>query len=133
MNATLILKATAGDLQGQQFRFSSPSYCVLGRSRNCTLRLPGDATVSRQHCLVEMDTDGVWIQDLGSLNGTFVNGEKIGQRELEHNGDATMIQPPRQGLRDGDLLRICNNVFAVRLVADATQRHDSNYELALCI
>ena len=135
MNTTLILKATAGDLQGQQFRFSSPSYCVLGRSRNCTLRLPGDATVSRQHCLVELDGDGIWIQDLGSLNGTFVNGEKIGQRDPVREGDATMVQPPRQCLRDGDLLRICNNVFAVQVVEAAcvTQRRDSNYELALCI
>lgn len=137
MNTTLILKATAGDLQGQQYRFSNPSYCVMGRSRSCTLRLPGDATVSRQHCLVELDSEGVWIQDLGSLNGTFVNGEKIGQRETPRDGDATMIQPGRQCLRDGDLLRICNNVFAVKVVEESAatiqQGQDSEYELALCV
>ena len=94
MNTILRLKATAGDLQGQEFSFTGPSYCVLGRSRSCTLRLPGDATVSRQHCLVELDNDGIWIQDLGSLNGTFVNGTKIGQREPVREGDATMVQPP---------------------------------------
>jgi hypothetical protein len=46
-----------------------------------------------------------------------------------------MVQPARQCLRDGDLLRICNNVFAVQVVEAAcvTQRQDSNYELALCI
>src|SRR5262245_5107648 len=116
MTTTLILEATAGDLEGEQFRFSSPAYCVLGRSRSCTLRLPGDATVSRQHCLVELDADGVWIQDLGSLNGTFVNGEKIGQRDARREGELTMVQPSRQCLRDGDLLRICNNVFAVSVI-----------------
>jgi len=136
MNTTLILKATAGDLRGQQYRFTSPTYCVLGRSRSCTLRLPGDATVSRQHCLVELDADGVWIQDLGSLNGTFVNGEKIGQREAQRSDDATMVQPGRQCLRDGDLLRICNNVFAVRVLETSgstrPQEQDSGYEMALC-
>jgi pSer/pThr/pTyr-binding forkhead associated (FHA) protein len=115
MTTTLILKATAGDLQGRQFRFTQPSYCVLGRSRRCCLRLPGDATVSRRHSLLELDSDGVWVQDLGSLNGTFVNGTKIGQREAQRDGDTTMVQPARQSLRDGDLLRICNNVFAVRV------------------
>jgi pSer/pThr/pTyr-binding forkhead associated (FHA) protein len=137
MNTTLILKATAGDLQGKQFRFTSPAYCVMGRSRSCTLRLPGDATVSRQHCLVELDGDGVWVQDLGSLNGTFVNGEKIGQREPLRDGDVTMVQPGRQSLRDGDLLRICNNVFAVQVIDEsgATKREgqDSEYEMALCV
>jgi pSer/pThr/pTyr-binding forkhead associated (FHA) protein len=107
----------------------------MGRSRSCTLRLPGDATVSRQHCLLELDADGVWIQDLGSLNGTFVNGEKIGQREARYDGDATMVQPGRQCLRDGDLLRICNNVFAVQVLAQAgaTLPEDSEFEMALCI
>jgi len=139
MTNTLILKATAGDLQGKQFSFSSPAYCVFGRSRSCTLRLPGDATVSRQHCLVEIDGEGIWIQDLGSLNGTFVNGQKIGARDANPKGDATMIQPPRQCLRDGDQLRICNNVFAVHVVdseeSGLTQNKgkDSHYELALCL
>jgi eukaryotic-like serine/threonine-protein kinase len=132
MNTTLTLKATTGDLRGQEFSFTGPSYCVLGRSRSCTLRLPGDATVSRQHCLVELDDDGIWIQDLGSLNGTFVNGEKIGQREPQRDGDVTMVQPPRQCLRDGDLLRICNNVFAIQVVEEAavTQGRNSDYQLA---
>ena len=117
MTTTLILEATAGDLQGRQFRFTQPSYCVLGRSRSCTLRLPGDATVSRQHCLLELDADGAWVQDLGSLNGTFVNGTRIGQPEARRDGDTTIEQPERRGLRDGDLLRICANVFAVRVIA----------------
>jgi len=136
MNTILVLKATTGDLQGKQFRFTSPAYCVLGRSRSCTLRLPGDATVSRQHCLLELDADGVWVQDLGSLNGTFVNGEKIGQREAQRDGDATMVQPARQCLRDGDLLRICNNVFAVHVLdatATALQGQDSEFEMALSL
>lgn len=138
MNTTLILEATAGDLQGKRFRFDSPTYCVLGRSRSCTLRLPGDVTVSRQHCLLELDADGVWVQDLGSLNGTFVNGSKIGQRDPKHDNDATMVQPGRQCLRDGDLLRICNNVFTVRVVEESgtsATKHGqgSEYEMALCI
>jgi len=116
MSTKLILRATGGELHGQEFSFSGPAHCVLGRSRECTLRLPGDGTVSRQHCLIEVDNGTAWIQDLGSLNGTLVNGEKIGQRERLRNGDATMVQPPRQGLRNGDELRVCNNTFRVALM-----------------
>jgi pSer/pThr/pTyr-binding forkhead associated (FHA) protein len=115
MSMLLILKATAGDLHGQEFALTGPAHCVLGRSRGCTLRLPGDATVSRQHCLIEVENDGAFIQDLGSLNGTLVNGEKIGQRARDHHDDSTMVQPPRHGLQAGDELRICNNVFRVEV------------------
>ena len=115
MIVELTLKAIGGELDGQEFTFRGPTYCVLGRSRTCTLRVPGDATVSRQHCVLELNSDGVWVQDLGSLNGTHINGEKIGQRERYRHGDATMVQPARQTLQDGDILRVCNNTFAVRL------------------
>jgi pSer/pThr/pTyr-binding forkhead associated (FHA) protein len=95
--------------------------------------LPGDITVSRQHCLLEVDATGAWVQDLGSLNGTFVNGEKIGQRN-GRDGDETMVQTTRQALHDGDELRICNNVFAVRLPADPFAKgchKDSQAEMTL--
>src|SRR5262245_54613875 len=75
---------------------------------------------ARQHCLIEIDSAGVWVQDLGSLNGTHINGTKIGQRDAALHDDHTMMQPPRQGLRDGDEFRICSNVFHVA-VRDSAQ------------
>jgi pSer/pThr/pTyr-binding forkhead associated (FHA) protein len=140
MSTLLILKATAGDLYGQEFALTAPAHCVLGRSRGCTLRLPGDATVSRQHCLIEVENGVVHVQDLGSLNGTLVNGEKIGQRERNRNVDATMVQPARQSLQDGDELRICNNVFEVELTdslmprpkREPVNQSSGEWTLALC-
>jgi pSer/pThr/pTyr-binding forkhead associated (FHA) protein len=128
----LVLKATAGDLNGQEFAITGPAHWVLGRSRSCSLRLPGDGTVSRQHCLIEVEAGGVWIQDLGSLNGTLVNGEKIGQRQRVRNGDATMVQPPRQELQDGDELRICNNTFAVVLTERIMPAAEGSTKPAVC-
>src|SRR5262249_1501829 len=115
MATMLILRGLTGELRGQEFAFPGPTQAILGRSRSCTLRLSGDATVSRQHCLIELDEYGVWVQALGSLNGTLVNGEKIGQRQHGRDDDATLVQPPRHALQDGDELRICNNLFAVCL------------------
>lgn len=121
MNTLVILKATEGGLRGQEFAFSGPANCIMGRSRSCGLRLPDDPTVSRQHCLIEIESEGAWVQDLGSLNGTHINGSRIGHREPVH-GDATMVQPARRELRDGDELRVCSNVFRVELLASVEDR-----------
>lgn len=54
---------------------------VLGRSRTCDLRLPsGDA--SRRHAEIVPVTGGYLVRDLGSTNGTFVNGERVEQQQL---------------------------------------------------
>ena len=75
------------------------------------------------------------VRDLESHNGTRLNGMQIGRPANWHLPAELTAEPCRTyDLRDGDLLRICNNVFAVRLVAGACPRgQDSNYELALCV
>lgn len=138
MSIMLILRALTGELRGQEFILTNPSQAILGRSRTCTLRLPGDATVSRQHCLIELDPSGVWVRDLGSLNGTHVNGQNIAQRPAGLIEEVTALTAPRKPLEDGDELRICNNIFAVRLAE--IERPDKKvgqtsgeWQLALCV
>lgn len=137
MASMIVLRALTGGLRGQEFAFSRPTQAILGRSRSCTLRLPGDASVSRQHCLIELDEYGAWVQDLGSLNGTLVNGEVIGKGDrTSREADATMHQSPRHALQDGDELRICNNIFAVCLTeapAKKVGQTSGEWQLSLCI
>jgi len=52
---------------------------LIGRSEECDVR-PLSEDVSRRHCEVVVGPTEVWIQDLGSRNGTFVNGVKIAER-----------------------------------------------------
>jgi hypothetical protein len=54
---------------------------VLGRSRECEVRLP-DADTSRRHAKIVCSGGRFVLYDLGSTNGTFVNGERVGEREL---------------------------------------------------
>ena len=115
MPNTLVLRALTGDLRGQEFTVTGSAPYILGRSRSCSLRLTGDATISRQHCSIEMDARGVWVQDLGSLNGTLVNGTSISRTNVPSDRGATCVQSPRQELHDGDELRVCANAFAVCL------------------
>ena len=49
---------------------------VVGRSSTADVHLAGD-DVSRQHALVWREAGAVWIADLGSSNGTFINGEPV--------------------------------------------------------
>jgi PAS domain S-box-containing protein len=58
---------------------------LLGRLHPCEVVLPSSG-VSRQHARITRRTDGYVIEDLGSLNGTFVNAERLhGQRRLDHD------------------------------------------------
>ena len=57
---------------------------VLGRRDNSDLVLP-DPHVSRAHAVVRRSSGAIWLEDLGSTGGTFVNGEQItGSQALKH-------------------------------------------------
>jgi pSer/pThr/pTyr-binding forkhead associated (FHA) protein len=126
MGPQVILRATEGILKGKEFVFSGRALCVVGRSRRCSLRMPdGDGSVSRYHCLLDIDAPAVRVQDLGSLNGTYVNGEKIGQRDPGQSAqEAARFEHPTRALRPGDKLQVGNGVFRVDVVQPA--QHPDN-------
>jgi pSer/pThr/pTyr-binding forkhead associated (FHA) protein len=117
MNARITLIATEGPLKGQKFTIAGRVIGTIGRSEDCLLRIRGAAenlTVSRRHCLLIIEPPVVRVRDLGSLNGTFVNGRKIGQRE---KGTPPLAAVPAEvegvELHDGDRLSIGSSEFLV--------------------
>jgi pSer/pThr/pTyr-binding forkhead associated (FHA) protein len=113
----VILHATSGPMRGQDLVLENGTDCVLGRSTDCSLCIADPlALVSRRHCRIKVAAPLVRIQDLGSLNGTYVNGEKIGQR-----GKKQAFEEPRQAetteypLWQGDTLQLGSTVFHVEL------------------
>lgn len=70
---------------------SHPEY-VIGRARDCNLRL-NHAFVSRHHCelLINDTRHAVWVRDLGSQNGTFVNEVAVRDECELHNGDRLTV------------------------------------------
>ncbi|HEY9871654.1 MAG TPA: FHA domain-containing protein, partial [Candidatus Obscuribacterales bacterium] len=67
------------------------SEVVLGRDPGKADVVMGDAGVSRQHAVVRTGSDGVYIKDLGSTNGTYVNGVKIeGEYKLKPGDRITL-------------------------------------------
>ena len=63
---------------------------LLGRGSDCDLRLH-DAAISRHHCLVRLRGDEATVSDLGSSNGTFVNGQRVRSQAAVHNGDRLQL------------------------------------------
>jgi pSer/pThr/pTyr-binding forkhead associated (FHA) protein len=63
------------------------SELTVGRSAECGLRLT-EGSPSRQHARLIVEGDQLWVEDLGSTNGSFVNGVRITARTLLKNGDA---------------------------------------------
>ncbi len=54
---------------------------VIGRRPDCDVQIP-DLLVSRQHCRVSQNDQSVFVQDLSTPNGTYVNRERIEKVEL---------------------------------------------------
>jgi signal transduction histidine kinase len=77
-----------GDDQGSRFELTGD--CItLGRDPSNTIRLR-DGEVSRRHAEIRRSGDEYWLVDLGSSNGTFVNGRRILQHRLA-NGDQIQL------------------------------------------
>lgn len=68
-----------------------PVALTFGRAGDNTAVLAGDDYASTHHARVEAARDGVWLVDLGSTNGTWVNGEQLDGRRRLHDGDLVRI------------------------------------------
>lgn len=85
------LKVCVGSNAGKELRIPGPKF-LIGRAEDCHLR-PKSDLISRHHCVLLIDENGAAVRDLGSRNGTIVNGERVvGERELI-KGDNLKIGP----------------------------------------
>jgi serine/threonine-protein kinase len=80
------LKVLAGPYKGHVFTFSQHDSFLIGRTNDAHLCLPDDRFFSRNHCLLEINPPHSFLRDLGSTNGTFVNGQRVKEAALK-NGD----------------------------------------------
>lgn len=64
---------------------------TLGRSADNDMELGDDEFASAHHARVEPRRDGVWVQDVGSTNGTFVNGMKLDSPRKLATGDVIRV------------------------------------------
>ncbi|HKX83452.1 MAG TPA: FHA domain-containing serine/threonine-protein kinase [Pyrinomonadaceae bacterium] len=78
------LHVVAGPQTGRDFTFEQHDTFMIGRSEDAQFCLPHDRFFSRHHCLLEIAPPQAFLRDLGSTNGTFVNGIRVETAHLKH-------------------------------------------------
>ena len=78
------LNVVAGPQTGRTFTFDQHDTFMIGRSEDSHFCLPHDRFFSRHHCIVEIAPPQAFLRDLGSTNGTFVNGLRVESTYLKH-------------------------------------------------
>jgi FHA domain len=97
-NPSVALVAIAGPMKGQQYPIDKSNY-LLGRSGRNDLRATADDSVSSDHARLRYENGGLFLNDQGSLNGTFLNDQRV---------TATPVM-----VRQGDRIRLGESVFEV--------------------
>lgn len=83
---TLIVK-----MNGNVTRVPVRHVAVVGRDKGCDVVLEGDKLASRQNAKIYTDGRRFLVEDLGSRNGTFLNGVKVVRPQMLHDGDEIRV------------------------------------------
>ena len=111
----ITLECTKGPLAGSHHVFEERTTAIIGRAEDCNPFLPSDAahaTISRHHCLLDINPPLARIRDFGSRNGTYVNELKIGQRPQGREAGQNQ-NFPEYDLKHGDQIRLGETVYRV--------------------
>lgn len=84
-----VLTVITGSASGTQFKVYKGA-AVIGRAPTAELRIEDDG-ISRRHARIRAETGRAWVEDLGSRNGTFVNGVKISATTELDDGDKIQV------------------------------------------
>jgi hypothetical protein len=119
MSGKITLTVLEGTSQGKTFVFDAHDTFLFGRMDDCHICLPHDQMVSRHHFLMEVNPPHACIRDLGSRNGTYVNGQKYGGREKhETPEEGARRQYPQVDLHDGDQIKVGATTLGVQVKVD---------------
>lgn len=114
--AKVVLDVLSGPMKGRAFVIDRHDTLLFGRGADCHARIVDDPRVSRHHFLLEAIPPSATIRDLGSRNGTVVNGVKYGGRNAtereQRSGPSTVADVD---LRDGDEIVVGDTTVRFRV------------------
>lgn len=91
MKSRFIIRFVAGPLHDKSFELGEGDQRILGKGETANVRLDEDSLVSRTHARVSLEKGSLWIEDLGSRNGTFINGKKVEKKTMLRPGDKVTL------------------------------------------
>jgi len=110
------LSVTKGPAKGKVFTFTEHDTFLFGRMADCHATFPDDTQVSRHHFILEACPPKASLRDLGSLNGTYVNGKKYGARKAgESPEEGAKRQYPAVDLKNGDIIEVGQTTISVAI------------------
>jgi eukaryotic-like serine/threonine-protein kinase len=119
MKAEITLTVIGSKSGGKKYTFADRKAYVIGRGTDCDLQMPsmdGFQTVSRRHCMLRVDPPTICLRDLGSRNGTVLNGEQIGCPEYWRLSKEPVGGPfTEHELNDGDEFTVGGTVFKIHV------------------
>jgi pSer/pThr/pTyr-binding forkhead associated (FHA) protein len=86
----LVALKSAALAEGERFELDTKAL-TLGRGAPNDIRLDEDEFASAHHARIEPRRDGVWVEDIGSTNGTYVNGTRLGRPQKLAPGDVVRV------------------------------------------
>src|SRR5258707_12813601 len=112
------LTVLTGPHKNRRFCFCGPTRCQVGRALDCFVEFSGtqrDQLISRYHWQLDIDPPLIQVGDLGSTNGTYINGKKVAPNPREK---AFLRNSETAGLvvNDGELLTIGGTTLRVDVV-----------------
>jgi pSer/pThr/pTyr-binding forkhead associated (FHA) protein len=102
------ISVLAGPFAGQNFALTQAKF-LIGREDDCHMQIE-EEFVSRHHCVLLLDDYVLRVRDLGSKNGTFINGQRLTSSE--------------QILNSGDLIKLGTSTFLAK-VGPGSEMHSS--------
>lgn len=103
----VVVRITSGPHAGQEHLLDHPGTFVFGRSSQAGFSMQEDRLLSREHFLIEVDSSLCSLKDLGSTNGTRINGLRVETAPL----------------RDGDIITAGESAFVIHLEQPAAGQH----------
>ncbi|MDR1920333.1 MAG: protein kinase, partial [Candidatus Adiutrix sp.] len=122
--ASLKLILTADSGGAGRWEFECPRTVLIGRDEKADVIPPPEEkniqSLSAYHAVIELGGEQAVIRDLGSLNGTWVNGHLTGERDDDPRHESGVpVYGPGAALADGDILNLGELVFRVSILDEA--------------
>ncbi len=120
MAGKITIVVLSGTNTGKTFDFDQHETFIVGRDQDCHICIKDDRNASRHHFFIELSPPLARLRDLGSLNGTKVNGKVHGRRrQTESREEAAQRRYPEVEIHDGDTIAVGKTKLRVRIAAAA--------------